>query len=213
MRNPIQRAGVIGALASFSLTASAGAEILPLGYGFDRYTACGTFCYHDSTGTQLIDGRYGVAGWGVDLGNGGAYEWVGWLRSSPVNIDFDFGAKTRIGLVEIGTTQDDLDDVVLPSVEVYQWQDGAWVAVGSLNVPGDSANNRFWLSTDPHGFLVLDGLDIDSDRVRVSLSSSPWTFVDEVNFYAAPVPEPETYTMMLAGLGILGAVARRRRRA
>lgn len=71
MRNLIQRAGVIGALASFSLTASAGAEILPLGYGFDRYTACGTFCYHDSTGTQLIDGQYGVAGWGVDLGNGG----------------------------------------------------------------------------------------------------------------------------------------------
>jgi hypothetical protein len=28
----------------------------------------------------------------------------------------------------------------------------------------------------------------------------------------APVPEPETYAMMLAGLGLLGLTARRRRR-
>jgi len=26
----------------------------------------------------------------------------------------------------------------------------------------------------------------------------------------APVPEPETYAMLLAGLGVMGAVARRR---
>ena len=28
--------------------------------------------------------------------------------------------------------------------------------------------------------------------------------------YAAPVPEPETYALFLAGLGMLGAIARRR---
>ncbi|MBK9347843.1 MAG: PEP-CTERM sorting domain-containing protein [Burkholderiales bacterium] len=27
----------------------------------------------------------------------------------------------------------------------------------------------------------------------------------------APVPEPETYAMLLAGLGVMGAVARRRK--
>ena len=31
-----------------------------------------------------------------------------------------------------------------------------------------------------------------------------------VNLLAAPVPEPETYAMLLAGLGLMGAVARRR---
>lgn len=37
-------------------------------------------------------------------------------------------------------------------------------------------------------------------------------FVDPAGFsdYASPAPEPETYAMMLAGLGLVGAVARRR---
>jgi hypothetical protein len=29
--------------------------------------------------------------------------------------------------------------------------------------------------------------------------------------YAAPVPEPETYAMLLAGLGLIGAMRRRRK--
>lgn len=36
-------------------------------------------------------------------------------------------------------------------------------------------------------------------------------FVVGVNFVAAPIPEPETYAMMLAGLGLLGIAARRRK--
>ena len=37
------------------------------------------------------------------------------------------------------------------------------------------------------------------------------TIALSVNFQAAPVPEPETYAMLLAGLGLMGAVVRRRR--
>jgi hypothetical protein len=32
------------------------------------------------------------------------------------------------------------------------------------------------------------------------------------NLVAAPIPEPETYAMMLAGLGVIGFLASRRRR-
>ena len=36
--------------------------------------------------------------------------------------------------------------------------------------------------------------------------------IDNVNFSVATVPEPETYALFLAGLGIMGAVARRQRK-
>lgn len=35
--------------------------------------------------------------------------------------------------------------------------------------------------------------------------------LDDLRYGVAPVPEPETYAMMLAGLGLVGAAARRRR--
>ena len=41
---------------------------------------------------------------------------------------------------------------------------------------------------------------------------SPGTFsAGEVRGFLAPVPEPETYALMLAGMGVLGLAARRRR--
>ena len=36
-------------------------------------------------------------------------------------------------------------------------------------------------------------------------------FLDNVTMTVTPVPEPETYAMFLAGLGLMGAVARRRK--
>jgi hypothetical protein len=36
-------------------------------------------------------------------------------------------------------------------------------------------------------------------------------FVVGVNFVSAPVPEPETYAMLLAGLALIGFSARHRR--
>jgi hypothetical protein len=46
----------------------------------------------------------------------------------------------------------------------------------------------------------------------VQFSSSGTAFeVDNVSITPAPVPEPETYALMLAGLGAVGFIARRRR--
>ena len=61
----------------------------------------------------------------------------------------------------------------------------------------------------------------DTGRVKV-LNLSWWDNAGDTRFpegtyaqdqlYLAPVPEPETYAMLLAGLGLIGFVAKRRRR-
>ena len=43
-----------------------------------------------------------------------------------------------------------------------------------------------------------------------SLSNDAGILLDNVAFTAVPVPEPETYALMLAGLGLVGFAARRR---
>ena len=77
--------------------------------------------------------------------------------------------------------------------------------------------------------LTINGVWSGVDDNSASLLTSYRTTVGSVNlldgdgsncsgfekntFSAAPVPEPETYAMLLAGLGLMGCVARRRRRA
>lgn len=48
-----------------------------------------------------------------------------------------------------------------------------------------------------------------------TFTTAPWTAIAQISIDVhqsmAPVPEPETYAMLMAGLGLMGAVARRRR--
>ena len=60
-----------------------------------------------------------------------------------------------------------------------------------LGVASDTANIRSVVFTNPAPYAG-DGIALDDLRI------------------ATPVPEPETYALMLAGLGLLGFVARRR---
>lgn len=59
-------------------------------------------------------------------------------------------------------------------------------------------------------YLVDAGAGINS--VNFSYPFSPPTVggLSHVSVWANPVPEPETYAMMMAGLGVLGFIARRR---
>lgn len=104
-------AGLAVGLAMFGVAGVAQAalmEILPTSYSVDKATDVGSYMYHDETGKQLIDGKYGVAPWSANLGNGNAYEWLGWVNDTPVNIDFNLGSSVEINQIRIGTVQDNL---------------------------------------------------------------------------------------------------------
>jgi hypothetical protein len=45
----------------------------------------------------------------------------------------------------------------------------------------------------------------------VSFTASQNAFETDNHAFLSPIPEPETYAMMLAGLGLLGFMARRRK--
>lgn len=186
-------------------------EIVPVSYTFDKTTDVGTYNYSDWTGSQLTDGHYGITPWSADLGNGYAYEWVGWVRDTPVNIDFDLGAILEINQINIGTVQDWPNDVVLPSVNLYSSNDGTnWSLFEHYFVPESNSNNNIYRTYE------FTGLSVTAQYFRVSLYHSydgPWTFTDEIDFYqdsAAPVPEPTT--MLLFGTGLAGLVGTKLRK-
>lgn len=69
--------------------------------------------------------------------------------------------------------------------------------------------------SDPFGAQSLN-LGFSARYVQFALNSNygdSYTGLSEVKFFTAAVPEPETYAMLLAGLGLMGAVARRRKAA
>ncbi len=92
---------------------------------------------------------------------------------------------------------------------------------GSSFVPGAFANTTFSISSgasaffaspDPFYSMVMSSFINTTSQVTV-ISPNEFTIFQgggSVNF-AAPIPEPETYALMLAGLGVVAFVARRRR--
>jgi hypothetical protein len=67
------------------------------------------------------------------------------------------------------------------------------------------ADGATWHANSFYGYAFL----LRADGTRTLTYVNPDGFSDYVS---APVPEPETYTMMLAGVGLVGAMAARRRR-
>ena len=195
------------ALAIISKMAFATA-VIPVSYTFDQANGCGSWCYFDPNFTKLTDGVIGDAGWAVNQGQ----EWDGWVGVGAVNIDFNFGQAVNLNSVAIGSTQDNLGDVALPSFQVSEWVGSQWVSVGSIINPPSSSNDNSAYSTAPHPFYTLSNLNIDSQYVRVTATANgPWIFVDEVQFGSA-VPEPESYALFGLGAGLALWAARRNKK-
>ena len=81
-----------------------------------------------------------------------------------------------------------------------------------LEAFNDVRNNRYALSNKAYT-LKIDGVTksaITGGIGVVSITTLDGTTATLDARITSPVPEPETYAMLLAGLGLMGAVARRR---
>ena len=64
-----------------------------------------------------------------------------------------------------------------------------------------------------HGFYMNFNTTAGTTISRVTFSSTSNAFETDNHAYIAAVPEPETYAMLLTGLGLVGFASRRRRPA
>lgn len=88
----------------------------------------------------------------------------------------------------------------------------AWINTSINGVPGrEDAGANLWSTQGMRSRLLQGSLDSGTASATGMLTATTWA-----NFYHAgtipPVPEPETYGMLMAGLLVLGGVARRKAR-
>ena len=160
----------------------------------------GGYTYYDDTGRQLTDGVFGVNDWSADLGNGPAYEWVGWFSVNPT-FTFDFASSVTVDKVLIDFSRSETP--------------GGPTLYGNIHLPTDVNINGTSYSLAGNeipdytrGTIEFAGSWTGS-TLTVTLSHRWWLFVDEVQFNE--VPEPGAYGLV-AALGLINFGALRRAR-
>ena len=118
------------------------------------------------------------------------------------------------GLLTI--TRTDTGLFSMSSLDVGGWS-GVVFPTAQLRIVGHSQNGDQEafspiLSTTSFAHFALSPLFTNLSSLSITMvgyQSSAYAAID--NLALAPVPEPETYAMMLAGLGLLGFLGRRRK--
>ncbi len=137
----------------------------------------GALDYFDDTGRQLIDGKTGTNTWWEDLGNGMAYEWVGWAQHDPT-ITFEFAQSVKINhvLIDFAHAQE-RDGIYLPINVTINHK------TFQLNGNEIPENTRGTLQFD--GAFTGSSLSISMERNTIRADPSKWwIFIDEVKFTA-----------------------------
>jgi hypothetical protein len=78
------------------------------------------------------------------------------------------------------------------------------LTANGLGVPTCGSGNRYCPFVDAS--LAFDGV---ARSVTVT-GASRYIVMDDISFIARPIPEPESYAMLLAGLALMGTVSRRK---
>ena len=205
-----------GSLKSFAQSKSVLGS--PYGSSGNGYAAFGDMLHwsvagaNDNTVTTIgvrfsLDGSWakdqpaqsaGSMGWVLAFGSAGVHDQVAWLGTNPVTIQSQGFNGWSSSSFTRNLQTDSLTDLVFEGSYTLVGASGSFGVVSYLDAAVSGGTVDF-SHTGQFGFTSLPA--------TLTLSSDSGVFPITV----AAVPEPETYALMLAGLGLMGWLVRRRR--
>jgi hypothetical protein len=165
--------------------------------GFAPISAYGPCCA--PYGTYTGGSNAAFFGWG-DLTGGSIWQDLATVAGQNYTVSFEYGAiaAPTLQTMQVSALSGASFTTLLgaTNLKAYGTGDLSTLLSGySFSFTADSATTRLQFSDTSFNTYSVDGV------------------VDNVSVVTTPVPEPETYALMLAGLGVMTVVARRRKAA
>lgn len=139
-----------------------------------------------------------------------------WIKEGTYPVDttaqltFDLGQTFNLGSALIWQYNSDID--------YNRGVKDFYIKVSNDGITFETVGDLRTLAVSTGGDIPAQVVDFTATARYVQFdiltnfdSQWPWVGLSEVKFVTAPVPEPSTYAMLLAGVGLLGFAARRKK--